>query len=353
MQINSMRETVQTLFANNKGILAMDESNATCNQRFIQLDIPPIEESRRLWRELILTTPELHKAIGGVILFDETTHQHQLGGTSFLEILRKSGIRFGIKVDHGIHPLALHPLEQMTYGLDGLRERLVTYASVGASFAKWRATLTISDQLPSDAAINNNAHALAAFAALCQENAIVPIVEPEVLMAGSHTIERCQRVTEDVLRAVFRELDRQGVSLDSVILKSNMVLSGNLCPVQATIEDVAQRTIDCLLNTVPAAVPVVAFLSGGQTAEQASTRLNAMSLLALRRERSDLSKKKLPWEIAFSFARAIQCPALELWHGLPEQRVAAQHLIFQQACDNQLARQGLYHGPSPSLAARS
>ena len=344
MLTETMLETVRALFADGKGILAMDESNATCNQRFSQLGIGVTEECRRLWRELIITTPDLHKAIGGVILFDETVHQHQLNGTSFLEILRKAGILFGVKVDHGLRPLALHSSEQITEGLDGLRKRLQTYVALGATFAKWRAVLTIGEQLPSLAAIEANASGLARYAASCQEVGLVPIVEPEVLMVGAHTIAQCQQVTTAFLRAVFLHLDQQGVNLKAIILKPNMILSGSTCPEQADAKEVAEHTLTCLLNTVPDAVPAVAFLSGGQTADQASSRLNAMLLLANQLKSESGQEKKMPWQLAFSFSRAIQFPAMALWSGVAEHKSAAQLAIYQSACDNQLARHGAYTG---------
>ena len=343
----SMLKTVQHLFEGHKGILAMDESNVTCNLRFSQLDIPQNEEHRRLWRELIITTPGLNESIGGVILFDETVHQHQLDGTAFLDLLRKAGILFGIKVDQGIHPLALHPLEKITHGLDDLRERLHRYVALGAVFAKWRATVTIGDELPTSAAISANAHSLARYAALCQELGLVPVVEPEVLMSGSHTIERCQSVTKAFLAAVFEQLNQQGVELETMILKPNMVLPGAACGDQSSDTEIAMKTLDCLLHTVPAAVPAIAFLSGGQSSNQASSRLNAINLLA-QQERGSEREKEIPWTLAFSFSRAIQSSAMTLWRGFPGQVSIAQNAILQHVQNNQLARRGRYIGPSPA-----
>ena len=294
------------MVAEGKGLLAMDESTPTCNQRFEKLGIPQTEETRRSYRELIVTTPGLGEFISGVILYDETIRQSRKDGTPFLKVITDAGIIPGIKVDTGAKELAGHPGEKITEGLDGLRDRLAEYSQMGARFAKWRAVITIGDGLPSRGCIEANAQALARYAALCQEAGLVPIVEPEVLMDGAHSLERCFEVTAEVLRAVFSQLYTQRVALEGMILKPNMVLPGKDCPKQNRVEEVADATVTCLLRAVPAAVPGIAFLSGGQSAELASARLNAMNVRF---------KSRLPWALAFSFARAIQQPALEIWKG--------------------------------------
>ncbi len=299
-------DTARALVAGDKGLLAMDESTATCNKRFARLGIPQTEEVRRSYRELIVTTPGLAECINGAILYDETIRQRKKDGTSFVKILTDAGIIPGIKVDIGARSLAGHPGEKITEGLDGLRDRLQEYLQMGARFAKWRAVIAVGDGIPSRGCIEANAQALARYAALCQEAGLVPIVEPEVLMDGEHTMERCREVTEEVLRSVFIHLYAQGVMLEATILKPNMVLAGLTCANQETVEEIADATVSCLLRTVPAAVPGIVFLSGGQTGKQASARLNAMNVRF---------KSRLPWALAFSFARAIQRPALEIWHG--------------------------------------
>ncbi|HVU33723.1 MAG TPA: class I fructose-bisphosphate aldolase [Opitutaceae bacterium] len=325
--------TAAALFADDKGLLAMDESNPTCHRRFAQLGIPQTEEARRAYREMIVTTPGLSESIGGAILYDETIRQKTKDGRPFVDILATTGIIPGIKVDAGAKPLALHPGEKITEGLDGLRERLVEYARLGARFAKWRAVIAIDAALPSRAGIEANAHALARYAALCQEAGLVPIVEPEVLMDGAHPLERCREVTEDVLRVVFHQLNSQQVLLEGTILKPNMVVAGLKCPQQRSVDEVAAATVGCLLRAVPAAVPAIAFLSGGQSSEQASARLNAMNLTF---------KGRMPWALAFSFARAIQQPALEIWHGNPANVAAAQRALSHRARCNRAARRGEY-----------
>jgi fructose-bisphosphate aldolase class I len=328
-------ETAKMMVADGKGILAMDESTATCNKRFAKLGIEQTVEARRRYREMIVTTPVLGACIGGAILSDETIRQSKPDGTPFVKILAAAGIMSGIKVDAGAKDLAGHPGEKISEGLDGLRERLAEYVTLGARFAKWRAVLTVGDAIPSHACISANAHALARYAALCQEAGIVPIVEPEVLMDGSHTLARCFDVTQRVLHAVFHQLDAQGVLLEGMILKPNMVLPGLECPEQDAVEAVADATIGCLLRTVPAAVPGIAFLSGGQSPELASARLSAMN----KRFRG-----QLPWAVAFSFARAIQQPALDIWQGQDANIEAAQQALFHRASCNQAARRGEYHG---------
>ena len=321
------------LVADNKGLLAIDESTPTCNKRFAGLGIPQTVEARRNWRELIVTTPGLGECISGVILYDETIRQLKIDGTPLVKAIVDAGIIPGIKVDTGAKDMAGHPGEQITEGLDGLRERLAEYAQMGARFAKWRAVITIGDGIPGRGCIEANAQALARYASLCQEAGLVPVVEPEVLMDGEHTLKRCCKVTEEVLQTVFDQLYSQRVMLEGMILKPNMVLPGMHCPQQATVEEVADATVQCFLRTVPAAVPGIAFLSGGQPGELASTRLNAMHV----RFRS-----QLPWALAFSFARAIQQPAMEIWHGDEINEKAAQQALYHRARCNMLARRGEY-----------
>jgi fructose-bisphosphate aldolase class I len=266
------------MVANGKGLLAIDESTGTCNKRFAQWGIPQNAETRRQYRELIVNTPGLAESISGAILFDETIRQRKDDGTPFAEALTDRGIIPGIKVDVGAKPMPAFPGEKITEGLDGLRARLVEYVQMGARFAKWRAVLAIGDGLPTQGCIAANANALARYAALCQEAGLVPVVEPEVLMEGTHTLDKCREVTEQVLRTVFCELYSQRVALEGLILKPNMVLPGSSCPTQENVDEIADATVDCLLRAVPAAVPGVAFLSGGQSGELASARLNAMNV---------------------------------------------------------------------------
>jgi fructose-bisphosphate aldolase class I len=311
-----------------RGILAMDESNGTCNKRFAAAGIAQTEENRRAYRELIVTTPGLGDSIAGAILYDETIREATTCGVSFVTCLTDAGIMPGIKVDLGAKDLAGRPGEQVTEGLDGLRARLRDYVALGARFAKWRAVISPAEGLPSRGAIQANAQALARYAALCQEAGLVPMVEPEVLMAGRHGLARCVEVTEAILRSVFHHLDEQGVVLEGMILKCNMVLPGLDCPEQASVEEVAEATIGSLLRVVPAAVPGIAFLSGGQTSELASARLNAMNRIARA------SGSRLPWTLAFSFARAIQQPALDIWRGEASRVKAAQAALAHRArCD--------------------
>jgi fructose-bisphosphate aldolase class I len=280
-----------------------------------------------------VTTPGLGESIGGAILYDETIRQKTEDGTPFVKILTEAGITPGIKVDTGARDLAAHPSEKVTEGLDGLRDRLDEYFQMGARFAKWRAVIAIGDGLPSWGCIEANAHALARYAALCQEAGLVPVVEPEIIMDGEHTLEQCREVTDEVLRTVFSELFAQRVVLESMVLKPNMVLPGISCTIQPTLDEVADATVNCFLRAVPAAVPAIAFLSGGQPAELASARLNAMSVRF---------KSRLPWALAFSFARAIQQPALELWKGQESKVLAAQKALYHRARCNQAARRGEY-----------
>jgi fructose-bisphosphate aldolase class I len=326
-------DTAKALVAGDKGLLAMDESNPTCNKRFAKLGIPQTEDARRAYRELIVTTPDLCDSISGAILYDETIRQQTKDGTAFVIAIIDAGIIPGIKVDTGAKDMAGHPGEKVTEGLDGLRERLAEYAKMGARFAKWRAVIAVGDGIPSRGCIEANAQALARYAALCQEAGLVPVVEPEVLMDGEHTLERCCEVTEEVLGMVFNQLHSQRVTLEGMILKPNMVVPGLTCPSQETIDEVADATVRCLLRAVPAAVPGIAFLSGGQSALLASARLNAMNIRF---------KSQLPWALAFSFARAIQQPALEIWRGEVAHAAAAQKALYHRAMCNQAARRGEY-----------
>ena len=333
MKSPDLIDTAMALVADDKGLLAMDESNPTCNKRFANLGIPQTEETRREYRELIVTTLHLHECISGAILYDETIRQQKKDGTPFVKVLIHAGIIPGIKVDTGAKDMAGHPDEKITEGLDGLRDRLAEYFQMGARFAKWRAVIAIGDGLPSRSGLEANAHALARYAALCQEAGLVPIVEPEVLMDGDHTLERCLKVTEEALRNVFIQLNCQRVLLEGMILKPNMVLPGLTCAKQESVNEVADATVKCLLRTVPAAVPGIAFLSGGQSAELASGRLNAMNVQF---------KSHLPWPLAFSFARAIQQPALEFWKGDPSNVSLAQQALLHRAKCNRAARRGEY-----------
>lgn len=333
MNTPTLINTAKAIFADDKGLLAMDESTPTCDRRFAKLGIPQTEERRRAYRELLVTTPGLNESIGGAILFDETIRQRTSAGVPLVKVLTDAGIIPGIKVDAGAVGLAGHPGEKITEGLDGLRERLKEYAQLGARFAKWRAVLAVSDDLPSRSGLEANAQALARYAALCQEAGLVPIVEPEVLMDGAQTMERCLAVTQEALRNVFIQLNCQRVLLEGIILKPNMVVPGLGCPQQPTLDEVAEATLTCLLRTVPAAVPAIAFLSGGQSAALASARLNAMNVRC---------KPRAPWAIAFSFGRAMQQPALDLWRGDSANVGAAQQALGQRARCNRAARRGEY-----------
>ena len=333
IDIATLTETAHALVTGDRGLLAMDESTPTCNRRFARLGIAQTPEMRRAWRDLIVTTPHLGDSISGAILYDETIRQQTFAGAPFAQALAAAGIVPGIKVDTGAKPLAGHPGEQVTEGLDGLRERLKEYAAMGARFAKWRAVIAIGAELPSRGCIDANAHALGRYAALCQEAALVPIVEPEVLMDGNHTLERCAAVTEEVLHAVFDQLHAQRVLLEGMLLKPNMVLPGAECIEPVSAEDIADASVACFLRSVPAAVPGIAFLSGGQSPELASARLDAMS----RRWRT-----RAPWALAFSFARAIQQPALDAWRGDADNVRAAQEALFHRADCSRAARRGAY-----------
>ncbi len=333
MNSRALRDTARALVAGDRGLLAMDESIPTCNGRFARLGIPQTEKARRAYRDLIVTTPDLAECISGAILSDETIRQQRVDGTPFAKGLSDAGIVPGIKVDIGARDMARHPGEKVTEGLDGLRDRLAEYLRMGARFAKWRAVIAVDGGIPSRGCIEANAQTLARYAASCQEGGLVPVVEPEVLMDGRHTLERCCEVTEEVLRAVFDQLYVQRVTLEGIILKPNMVLPGLTCPVQTPVDEVADATVGCLLRAVPAVVPGIAFLSGGQSGVLASARLNAMNARF---------KSRLPWALTFSFARAIQQPALEIWQGEQSHVLAAQQALYHRARCNRAARRGEY-----------
>lgn len=336
----TLKHTAQALVADDKGLLAIDESIRTCNRRFAKLGIPQTVQARRAYRELIITTPNLRDSISGVIVCDETIRQHTADGVPFLSVLSRAGIATGIKVDLGTTPMAGHPGETITEGLDGLRARLAEYRGLGAGFAKWRAVFTIGAATPSRACTVANAHALARYAALCQEAGLVPVVEPEVLMAGEHTLSRCAQVTGDVLRVVFSQLEEQGVVLEGMLLKPNMILPGLDCPIQDPAQVMAEATRTCLRRAVPAAVAGITFLSGGQSGDLATTRLAAINTDAGQR---------LPWPVAFSFGRAIQQPALTIWDGQDTNAARAQQALQRRVAANRDARRGtdtLPHGVS-------
>jgi fructose-bisphosphate aldolase, class I len=328
-----LRSTVQAMMADGKGILAMDESNPTCERRFAKLGIPMTEERRRTYRELILTTPNLGEYISGAILFDETIRQTTQAGVPFVEVMHTAGIVPGIKVDLGAKDLAGCEGEKITEGLDGLRERIAEYYQMGARFAKWRAVITIDAQIPSETCLVANAHALGRYAALCQEGGLVPIVEAEVLIDGDHSIERCDRVTERTLQVVFEQLRLNRVDLERMILKPSMVISGASCSEQASVERVAEMTVRCLHNNVPESVPGIAFLSGGQSNERATAHLNLIN---------SKYQSQCPWTVTFSYARAIQQPALDYWHGDDANIPTAQQLLYHRAKLNGAASQGKY-----------
>lgn len=333
MDINALMATAAAMVAGDRGILAMDESSPTCDKRFDQHNIPKTVEYRQAYRELIVTTPNLGECISGAILFDETIRQSTRSGVPFVEVLKQANIIPGIKVDAGTKDHAGFPGEKITEGLDGLGGRIKEYYAMGARFAKWRAVITIGDGLPTWANIEAHAHALARYAALCQEGGLVPIVEPEILMDGDHDLDRSFAVSREVWRCVFDQLLLQRVDLRGMILKPGMVLPGKDCPDQSTVEAVADATVRCLLDTVPASVPGIAFLSGGQSNELASARLSAMNAR---------HKGKHPWALAFSYARAIQAPALAIWSGHEDNVEAAQKALYHRANCNRAARRGEY-----------
>ena len=329
MNIKILKNTAAAILAPQKGILAADESAPTCAKRFASAGVPCTEETSREYRELLLTTPDIEKYLSGVILFDETIRQKTKDGLPFPEALIKKGIIPGIKVDAGAKELALHPGEKVTEGLDGLRERLAEYKALGARFAKWRAVITIGPNIPSQACISTNAHALARYSALCQEADIVPIVEPEVLIDGDHTIEQSYEASQAILKNLFRELADQNVALEGTILKASMVISGKESKKQASREEVAQATIKCLKENLPKNLAGVVFLSGGQSDEQATEHLNLINKIG-----------KVPWRLTFSYARAIQNPVLKLW-AAKKIELAKQVYLFR-AKANALASAGIY-----------
>ena len=339
MSQQALESVAQAMVAKGKGILAADESMGTIKRRFDSIKIESNENNRRAYREMLFATNSVEEAISGVILFDETIRTAASDGTPFPQLLAKKGIIPGIKVDKGPVDIPGFPGEVVTEGLDGLRVRLKEYKELGAKFAKWRAVITIGDGIPTYTCLQVNAHALARYAALCQEAEIVPIVEPEVLLDGNHTIERSQEVTEKTLEITFTELVLQRVRLEGMILKPSMVVSGKDNPRQAGVEEVAERTIQCLKRTVPAAVPGIAFLSGGQSAVSATEHLNAMNKLGPH-----------PWQVSFSYARALQDPALKAWKGEAGNVATAQRIFYHRAKMNSAARSGSYTQQMESAA---
>ncbi len=340
MKTYDLEATAQALVPEGKGILAADEGDATIKRRFDSINVESTEANRRAYREMLFTAPGTEEFISGIILFEETLRQTTHDGILFPELLANKGIISGIKADTGPKDLAGFPGETVTEGLDGLRERLTEYRDLGAKFGKWRAVINVGDGLPTQSGIDANAHALARYAALCQEVGLVPIVEPEVLMEGTHTIERCEEVTETTLKRVYFELHAHRVVLEGTLLKPSMVLSGTNCPVQAGVEEVAEATVRCFRRAVPASVPGVVFLSGGQSAKLATEHLNAMNAIG-----------NCPWELSFSYGRALQGPTLEAWGGNPANNSKAQKIFYHRAKCNGAARYGKYIQQMEALAA--
>lgn len=328
---SSLSEIAQKLVAPGKGILAADESTPTIEKRFQTIGVESTEETRRDYRAALFSTPGLGEFISGVILFDETLRQRDANGQPLIELLQRQDMIPGIKVDKGAKALAHFPGEKVTEGLDGLRDRLAEYQTLGAGFTKWRAVITIGDGIPSRTCLRSNAHALARFAALSQEAGLVPIVEPEVLMDGPHTIERCEEVTTAALETVFAALSEHRVALEGMLLKPNMIVSGKECPQQASPAEVAEATLRCFRRAVPAAVPGIVFLSGGLSDVDATRDLNAIN-----------TRREQPWELGFSFGRALQTPALTAWAGRPDNVPAAQKALYHRARCNGAARFGKY-----------
>jgi len=341
MNIQELENTALELVAPGKGILAADESFGTIEKRFNAVGIDSTEESRRDYREMLFTTPDVGEFLSGVILFDETIRQESSDGTPLPELLKSQGIIPGIKVDKGAKDMAHFPGEKVTEGLDGLRERLEEYRGLGARFAKWRAVITIGEGIPTKMCIDANAHALARYAALCQEQDLVPIVEPEVLIDGDHTIDQCYEATEQTLHTTFDQLFEHRVEFSGMLLKPNMVLPGKDSPQQASVEEVARATVECLLRTVPAAVPGIVFLSGGQSDKQATAHLNAMNALY----------ENLPWQLSFSYARALQDLPMKTWKGDPSNVEVAQKAFYHRAKMNSAARSGSYSEEMEDQAA--
>ncbi len=340
MKTETLESVARKLVAPGKGILAADESSGTIEKRLKSINVPSTEENRRAYREVLFTTKGAGDFISGVILFDETIRQKTRDGRTFVEALEGQGIIPGIKVDKGAKAMTNFPGEKITEGLDGLRDRLAEYRKLGARFAKWRAVIAIGDTIPTRTCITSNADALARYAALCQEGDIVPIVEPEVLMDGTHTIERHFEVTEQTLEAVFHCLYEHRVMLEGMLLKPNMVLSGKECPQQASVQEVAEATVRCMKQVVPAAVPGLVFLSGGQTDQQATEHLSAMNQLP-----------DLPWQLSFSYGRALQAPVLKAWKGDSANVSAAQQAFHHRAMCNSKARFGKYSEEMESAKA--
>ena len=332
MNIEALQKTAEQLVVDGKGILAADESTGTIKRRFDSISVTSTEEVRRDYRHMLFTTPGVSKHISGVILYDETLRQDAADGKPLVKIISDNGMIPGIKVDAGAKQLAGWTGETVTEGLDGLRERCSEYYELGARFTKWRATYHIADTTPSDACVEANAHALARYAAIAQEAGLVPIVEPEVLMDGGHTVECCDEVSERVLRSVYAALANQGVILEGTLLKPNMVLSGSECPKQASVEEVARRTVACLKRTVPAAVPGIVFLSGGQSDDLATAHLNAMNKLS----------SNAPWKLSFSYGRALQAAPLKAWNGKAENIANAQATLSDRAAANGAASLGTH-----------
>ncbi|NNE04224.1 MAG: fructose-bisphosphate aldolase class I [Xanthomonadales bacterium] len=325
-------KVAQAMVAEGRGILAIDESSGTCQKRFDSIGVECTEENRRQYREMLLTTPGLGEHVSGAILFDETIRQSTGGGEPFVKVMEAAGVMPGIKVDAGAHALAGHPGEKVTEGLDGLRGRLKEYVALGAKFAKWRAVITIGDNMPTAACIEANAHALARYAALCQEAGVVPMVEPEVLMDGSHSLDECYEVSEATLRSLFNHMYEQNVLLEGSILKASMVISGSEADNRADVEEVARATVQCLLNAVPPALAGIVFLSGGQSDEEATAHLDAMNRLG-----------NFPWPLSFSYGRALQAPSLATWGEDTQGNVAAaQRKLAHRARMNGLAATGNY-----------
>ena len=332
MNIDELKSVAQAIVGKQKGVLAADESSPTIKKRFDSIGVESTEENRRRYREILLTTEGLEQHVGGVILFDETLRQSTREGVPFAQVLSARGIAPGIKVDKGTKPLPFYPGEKITEGLDGLADRLAEYKQLGARFAKWRAVIEIDENaIPSTFGIRANAQVLARYAALCQSLDLVPIVEPEVLMDGAHGIERCEVVTSAVLETVFAELDAHRVAFEGMLLKPNMIIPGKKCPQQASAQEVAEATIRCMKRYVPAAVPGIVFLSGGQSAEEATDNLNAMNAMGAH-----------PWQVSFSYGRALQAPVLAAWKGLEANATAAQKALQKRCRLNGLARDGAY-----------
>jgi len=331
MNTNELMAVAHALVEPGKGLLAADESNSTIAKRFKEIDLESTEETRRAYRRLLLTTEGIEQYLSGVILFDETIRQSAADGTPLPRVLADKGVTPGIKVDKGAKALAGYPGEKVTEGLDGLRERLGEYRELGARFAKWRAVIGIGEGMPTNACIEANMHALARYAALCQEADIVPIVEPEVLIDGDHTIEQCRTATAEVWQQLFTQMHRHNVLLEGSLLKASMVLSGKDCPRQASVERVAEETVALARELVPAAVPGIVFLSGGQSPVRATEHLNAMNKLAPQ-----------PWKLGFSYARALQGPVLHAWNGDEANVAVAQRALLERARLNSEAMLGRY-----------